>query len=86
MIPRNSLSVDPILFDTNTGNQTETKMASEREKEIKRRRKRRKQITHLRARAAKASAGPEKQVIADKLRNMTPGYKVLIESMGLAKK
>jgi 2-methylaconitate cis-trans-isomerase PrpF len=60
-------------------------MASEREKEIKRRRKRRKQITHLRARAAKAT-GSEKQVIADKLRNMTPGYKVLIDSMGLAKK
>jgi 2-methylaconitate cis-trans-isomerase PrpF len=60
-------------------------MASEREKEIKRRRKRRKQITQLRARAAKAT-GSEKQVIADKLRNMTPGYKTLIDSMGLAKK
>ncbi len=60
-------------------------MASEREKEIKRRRKRRKQITQLRARAAKAT-GSEKQVIADKLRNMTPGYKILIDSMGLAKK
>lgn len=60
-------------------------MASEREKEIKRRRKRRKQITHLRARAEKAT-GSEKQVIADKLRNMTPGYKTLISSMGLGKK
>ena len=46
---------------------------------------RRKQIAHLRARAAKAT-GSEKQVLADKLRNMTPGYKVLIDSMGLAKK
>jgi len=60
-------------------------MASEREKEIKRRRKRRKQIAHLRARAAKAT-GSEKQVIADKLRNMTPGFQTLINSMGLAKK
>ena len=60
-------------------------MASEREKEIKRRRKRRKQIAQLRARAAKAT-GSEKQVIADKLRNMTPGYQTLIDSMGLAKK
>ncbi len=60
-------------------------MPSDREKEIKRRRKRRKQITALRARATKAT-GSEKQVIADKLRNMTPGYKILIDSMGLAKK
>ena len=60
-------------------------MASEREKEIKRRRKRRKQLTHLKARAAKAT-GSEKQVIADKLRNMTPGYKELVKAMGLGKK
>ncbi len=56
-------------------------MPSDREKEIKRRRKRRKQITAIRARAAKAT-GSEKQVLADKLRNMTPGYKILIDSMG----
>lgn len=60
-------------------------MASEREKEIKRRRKRKKAVAKLRDRAARAN-GSEKQVIADKLRNMTPGAPALIESMGLNKK
>ncbi len=60
-------------------------MPSEREKEIKRRRKRKKAVAKLRMRAAKAS-GSEKQVIADKLRNMTPGANILIKAMGLAKK
>lgn len=60
-------------------------MGSEREREIRRRRKRKKAVAKLRARAARAT-GSEKQVIADKLRNMTPGAPELIKAMGLGKK
>ena len=59
--------------------------SSERQRELRRRRKRRKSVTQIKARAAKASPS-EKQVLADKLRNLTPGAKTLIAALGLEKK
>ena len=56
---------------------------SERQKEIRRRRKRRDQLSSLRRRLAKATAS-EKVEIIRKLRAMTPGSEVLIESWELA--
>jgi hypothetical protein len=58
---------------------------SERHKEIKRRRKRKEQIAKLTRRAAKASVS-EKDLLAAKLRKMTPGAPVLIERLELVKK
>ena len=58
---------------------------SERRRELRRRRKRKKKIDHFKARLPKASAS-EKEVIAAKLRRMTPGAQVLIDAMGLEKK
>lgn len=55
---------------------------SERRRELRRRKKRREKITMLRKRAEKASA-TEKAEIAEKLRNMTPGARVLIADMDL---
>ena len=55
---------------------------SERQKEIRRRRKRRAQLSQLRGRLAKATAS-EKAEIVRKLRAMTPGSEVLIESWNL---
>lgn len=57
---------------------------SERQKEIKRRRHRRKKVAEIEARAKKASAS-EKEVLARKLRNLTPGANELIERFGLEK-
>ena len=57
---------------------------SERQKEIKRRRHRRKRITEIEARSKKASAS-EKQVLAGKLRALTPGADELIKRFGLEK-
>jgi hypothetical protein len=59
--------------------------SSERQRELRRRRKRKIAVTKIKARAKKASAS-EKQVLADKLRSMTPGAKVLIEALKLEKK
>ena len=56
---------------------------SERQKEIRRRRKRRVQLGHLQKRLAKATAS-EKVEIIRKLRAMTPGSEVLIETWKLA--
>jgi len=56
--------------------------ASERSRELKRRRQRRAKITKLRKKAEKAT-GSDKAAIADKLRKLTPGAKVLIKDMGL---
>lgn len=58
--------------------------SSERQRELRRRRHRSKKIPKLKERAAKASAS-EKKVIADKLRALTPGAEIIIESLGLAK-
>ena len=55
---------------------------SERQKEIKRRRKRRQKVEFLKQRATKASAS-EKEVIAAKLRNLTPGAEDLIQRLEL---
>ncbi len=57
---------------------------SERQKEIKRRRKRRLAVAAIAARAKKASAS-EKEVLARKLRRLTPGAEELIERYGLKK-
>ena len=50
---------------------------SERQRELRRRRKRREKLTHLKARAAKATPS-EKGEIARKLRGMTTGAEQLI--------
>jgi hypothetical protein len=55
---------------------------SERRKEIKRRRKRRAKVTKLKGKIEKASVS-EKTVIAEKLRDMTPGADVLIARYAL---
>jgi hypothetical protein len=55
---------------------------SERHKEIKRRRHRRKKVTALKARLAKATVS-EKHVIADKLRQLTPGAEKIIATWGM---
>lgn len=55
---------------------------SERHKEIKRRRHRRKKLVVFSRKLQKATAS-EKQVIAEKLRNMTPGAETIIENLKL---
>lgn len=55
---------------------------SERHKEIKRRRHRRKKLAHYKQRAVKASVS-EKGMIANKLRDLTPGAEVLIATLQL---
>jgi hypothetical protein len=55
---------------------------SERKKEIKRRRHRRQKVALLKRRSAKATVS-EKQVIAHKLRELTPGAEPIIEKLGL---
>jgi hypothetical protein len=56
--------------------------ACERKKEIRRRRKRREKLVHLRGRLAKATHS-EKEEIARKLREMTPGSEKLIKEWQL---
>ncbi len=58
-------------------------MGSERERELRRRRKRRKVVTKIKARADKATAS-EKEVLARKLRAVTPGAEELIKRLKLA--
>lgn len=55
---------------------------SERQKEIKRRRHRRKKLEHYKRRLSKATVS-EKLHIANKLRQLTPGAKDLIETLSL---
>jgi hypothetical protein len=55
---------------------------SERAKEIKRRRSRRKKLEVIR-RKLKTATASEKQVIAEKLRNMTPGAETIIQNLQL---
>jgi len=57
-------------------------MGSERERELRRRRTRRKKITKIKRRAVKASAS-EKEVLAAKLRRMTPGAEEVIANLKL---
>jgi len=56
---------------------------SERAKEIKRRRHRRKKLTVFSRKLQKATAS-EKQVIAEKLRSMTPGAETIIKNLNLS--
>ena len=60
-------------------------MSSERERELRRRRKRKHKMTLIKKRAAKATAS-EKEVLAAKIRQLTPGAEQLIETLGLEKK
>ena len=55
---------------------------SERGKEIKRRQSRRKKLALLKQRVTKAGSA-EKEAIAQKIRNMTPGAEGLIAAWGL---
>lgn len=55
---------------------------SERQKEIRRRRKRREKLAHWKSRLGKATPS-EKQEIARKLREMTPGAEALISEWAL---
>jgi hypothetical protein len=57
---------------------------SDRKQEIKRRRHRRKKLLVFKRKLKKATVS-EKQVIAEKLRKLTPGCEVLIESLSLEK-
>ncbi|MDB2525838.1 MAG: hypothetical protein P8L78_05355 [Mariniblastus sp.] len=57
-------------------------MGSERERELRRRRKRKKKMGLLRKRAEKASSS-EKEVLAAKIRQLTPGAEGLLKTMGL---
>ncbi|MFT5302617.1 MAG: hypothetical protein ACI814_003434 [Mariniblastus sp.] len=57
-------------------------MGSERERELRRRRKRKKALGLVKKRAEKASSS-EKEVLAAKVRRMTPGAEEMIKTMGL---
>ena len=59
-------------------------MRNERHRELARRRTRKKKLAQIKKRAEKASAS-EKQVLAAKVRRMTPGAEQLIEAFGLSK-
>ncbi|HEX7375875.1 MAG TPA: DUF6800 family protein [Pirellulales bacterium] len=56
---------------------------NERHKEIKRRRHRRKKLEVFQ-RKLKTATASEKQVIAEKLRNLTPGAEIIIQNLSLA--
>ena len=56
---------------------------SERAKEIKRRRHRRKKLEVVQ-RKLKTATASEKQIIAEKLRNMTPGAGTIIQNLQLS--
>ena len=60
-------------------------MGIERDRELRRRRKRKQKLKLLKGRLKKASAA-DKEVIATKLRRMSPGGEQLIEALGLATK
>ena len=55
---------------------------SDRHQEIKRRRKRRKKLVLYKKRLKKATVS-ERGVLADKIRKMTPGCEVIIDTWGL---
>jgi len=78
---------DASQFNTNQHYKSDLQGAigvgiSERGKEIKRRQSRRKKLVLLKQRVAKAGSA-EKEAIAQKIRNMTPGAEGLIASWGL---
>jgi len=55
---------------------------SDRKQEIKRRRHRKKKLVIFKRKLKKATAS-EKLVIADKIRNMTPGAEIIIANLGI---
>jgi hypothetical protein len=57
----------------------------ERKKEVKRRRHRQKKLAHLRRKLEKATVS-EKAVIAEKVRQLTPGGDVILASWGLSQR
>lgn len=57
-------------------------MGSERERELRRRRQRKKKMNLIRKRAEKATSS-EKEILAAKIRRLTPGAEQLITTMGL---
>ena len=57
---------------------------SERRRELRRRRHRKKKVAKIKQRAEKASAS-EKEVLVNKLRNLTPGADQIIAELKLAK-
>ena len=59
--------------------------SNERHKEIKRRRHRRKKVALFARKLAKATVS-ERAIIADKLRNLTPGGQVIIDRWELEKR
>jgi hypothetical protein len=60
-------------------------MGSERERELRRRRKRLKSVTAIKKKSEKATAA-EKEVLAAKLRRMSPGGELIVASLGLETK
>ena len=59
--------------------------ASERQRELRRRRHRRKKLVILNRKLATATVS-EKTIIADKIRNLTPGGEVIIVRLDLEKR
>ena len=59
--------------------------SSERQKEIKRRRHRRKRVAQFAKKLEKATVS-ERALMADKLRNMTPGGQVIVDNWELEKR
>ena len=55
---------------------------SERQRELRRRRSRKKKLNHIKSRLAKASVS-EKNVLAERIRRITPGADVIIERLSL---
>lgn len=60
-------------------------MSSERERELRRRRKRLKSVTAIKQKAKKASAS-DKEIMAAKLRRLTPGAESIIAALELEAK
>jgi len=58
--------------------------SSERRRELRRRRHRKLKVEQIKQRAQKASAS-EKQVLARKLRGLTPGAEIIIADLELEK-
>lgn len=79
---------DPVWENAETASRAENQTeiagmpSSERRKEIKRRRHRRKKIDQLKRRAEKATVS-EKAVIAQKIRELSPGGDEIVEKLGL---
>lgn len=57
---------------------------SERTRELRRRRKRKKSVAAIKQRAKKANAS-EKEVLAGKLRKLSPGAEIIISELKLGK-